>query len=353
MQRSSALSKLKSTWVWHLNDHRKPQRVTPPPFYSWHLPEPEWPAWARDREMFRMTFNSFQFSHILPSQKPTRNKFGTLTIIDIHWPQKVNRTWHHMTPLMTRYFKACHVCSLARRTHEDAEAPTASTGIPARTIIRSSSRSERAARNTSHFQNLTQICPWTSLWIHERGPIWSHQCPSGVNGQSVKSVKVRFCSCSPCLSSICALPTPFSSDGKVSTLMRTHCAHVLFDLVWMTRRGMQFTIRCLKAADLHAVDPQNMKGADKQANPQTGSSPTPKFPILQTLWKLQGRTCLWSSFKAPGRQRRWLVNHLPKATKVRVLKGHDFVAQMVPIRRKLIISEGQPWPTLTSQFCTA
>jgi len=46
----------------------------------------------------------------------------------------------------------------------------------------------------------------------------------------------------------------------------------------MTRRGMQFTIRCLKAADLHAVDPQNMKGADKQANPQTGSSPSPQIP---------------------------------------------------------------------------
>lgn len=296
-------------------------------------------------------FNSHIFSR---HKSPPGINLAHWQSIDIHWPQKVNRTWHHMTPLMTRYFKACHVCILARRTHEDAEAPTASTGIPARTIIRSSSRSERAARNTSHFQNLTQICPWTSLWIHERGPIWSHQCPSG--GSMVKVSRVSKCASAAAVH-VCPpfvpCPPPFPPMAKLAR----SCAHIAHTccLILFEWPGEECNSP-LGAWKLPICMPLILRTWRVQTNRQTHKPvqvPAPKFPILQTLWKLQGRTCLWSSFKAPGRQRRWLVNHLPKATEVRVLKGHDFVAQMVPIRRKLIISEGQPWPTLTSQFCTA
>ena len=41
---------------------------------------------------------------------------------------------------------------------------------------------------------------------------------------------------------------------------------------------MQFTIRCLKAADLHAVDPQNMKGAGKTGKPTNLFKSQPQIP---------------------------------------------------------------------------
>lgn len=271
MQRSSALSKL-STWVWRLNDHRKPQRVTPPPFYSWHLPEPEWPAWG--------WLSILTYSQPSPKTHPEQ-----IWHIDNHWHTLTTKSEQNMTPYDTSDDKIFQGMSCLHFGKEDAwgrwstycfnRDPSSDDHSVLKQVRARSAQHIALPKSDSNLSMDFIVNSW-------EGPHMISSVPFGWSMVKVSKVsKVSKCASAAAVH-VCPpfvpCPPPFPPMAKLAR----SCAHIAHTccliLVWMTRRGMQFTIRCLKAADLHAVDPQNMKGADKHANPQTGSSPTPQIP---------------------------------------------------------------------------